>query len=178
MLCETNNVWVLTISFWIDTIRQTISNDFNIRWGDLSLQHENELLEVWLSWSRINSSLSEKLEQALLHNYNLSLKEFYVLNFISNSGEKKLRLQQLQELVGLSQSAISRLVVRMEAKNCGALERHICEDDRRGIYTRITELGENKYQRALQTFNQVLQAELKKDGFNSEVKNLTEKLFL
>lgn len=50
----------------------------------------------------------------------------------------------------------------MEAKNFGALERHICEDDRRGIYTRITELGENKYQRALQTFTQVLQAELKK----------------
>ncbi|WP_342440393.1 MarR family transcriptional regulator [Paenibacillus sp. FSL L8-0436] len=155
-----------------------MSNDFKIRWGDLSLQHENELLEVWLSWSRINSNLSEKLEQALLNNYNLSLKEFYVLNFISNAEEKKLRLQQLQELVGLSQSATSRLVVRMEAKNFGALERHICEDDRRGIYTRITELGENKYQRALQTFTQVLQAELKKDGFNSEVKNLTEKLFL
>jgi DNA-binding MarR family transcriptional regulator len=135
-------------------------------------------LNVWLSWSRINSNLSEKLEEALLNNYNLSLKEFYVLYFISNSEDKELRLQQLQELVGLSQSATSRLVVRMEAEKCGALERHICEDDRRGIYTRITELGENKYQRALQTFHQVLQTELKKEGFNTEVENLTKKLFL
>ncbi|WP_046232434.1 MarR family winged helix-turn-helix transcriptional regulator [Paenibacillus algorifonticola] len=153
-------------------------NYINIKWGDLSLQHENELLDVWLSLSHIHSSLNDKLEQALLKNFDLSLKEFYVLNFISNSEDRELRLQQLQELVGLSQSATSRLVVRMEAKECGALERHICEDDRRGIYTRITELGENKYQRALQTFNEVLQTELQKVGFKSEVENLTKKLFI
>lgn len=98
MLCWTNNVWVLTISIWIDTIGQTMSNDFKIRWGDLSLQHENELLEVWLSWSRINSNLSEKLEQALLNNYNLSLKEFYVLNFISNAEEKNYGYSNFKNL--------------------------------------------------------------------------------
>lgn len=141
------------------------------------MQHENELLDVWLSLSHINSTLNDKLEQALLQNYDLSLKEFYVLGFISNSEEKKLRLQQLQELVGLSQSATSRLVVRMGAKNCGALQRYTCEDDRRGVYTRITELGENKFQRALQTFNQVLQSELQKDGVKSQFQNLTQKLF-
>ncbi|KAF6631697.1 MarR family transcriptional regulator [Paenibacillus sp. LX16] len=141
------------------------------------MQHENELLDVWLSLSHIHSTLNDKLEQALLQNYDLSLKEFYVLGFIFNSEEKKLRLQQLQELVGLSQSATSRLVVRMEAKNCGALQRHTCEDDRRGVYTRITELGENKFQRALQTFNQVLQSELQKDGVKSQFQNLTQKLF-
>ncbi|MGG4213549.1 MarR family transcriptional regulator [Paenibacillus sp. FSL L8-0638] len=141
------------------------------------MQHENELLDVWLSLSHIHSTLNEKLEQALLQNYDLSLKEFYVLGFISNSEEKKLRLQQLQELVGLSQSATSRLVVRMEAKNCGALQRHTCEDDRRGVYTRITEFGENKFQHALQTFNQVLQSELQKDGVKSQFQNLTQKLF-
>ncbi|MDY7991357.1 MarR family transcriptional regulator [Paenibacillus polymyxa] len=141
------------------------------------MQHENELLDVWLSLSHIHSTLNDKLEQALLQNYDLSLKEFYVLGFISHSEEKKLRLQQLQELVGLSQSATSRLVVRMEAKNCGALQRHTCEDDRRGVYTRITELGENKFQRALQTFNQVLQSELQKDGVKSQFQNLTQKLF-
>ena len=141
------------------------------------MQHENELLDVWLSLSHIHSTLNDKLEQALLQNYDLSLKEFYVLGFISNSEEKKLRLQQLQELVGLSQSATSRLVVRMEAKNCGALQRYTCEDDRRGVYTRITEFGENKFQRALQTFNQVLQSELQKDGVKSQFQNLTQKLF-
>lgn len=45
------------------------------------------------------------------------------------------------------------------------------------VYTRITELGENKFQRALQTFNQVLQSELQKDGVKSQFQNLTQKLF-
>ncbi|MOA25698.1 hypothetical protein D3C78_1464390 [compost metagenome] len=87
-----------------------------------------------------------------------------------------MRLQQLQDMVGLSQSAISRLVGRMEAKNCGALQRHICEDDRRGIYTCITELGEQKLQRALVTFNEVLQSALLKDGLKSELQGLIQKL--
>jgi len=141
------------------------------------LQQKSELLNVWLSLSNIHTHLNEKLELALLQEYDLSLKEFYVLHFISNAEEKKLRLLQLQELVGLSQSAVSRLVVRMEAKDCGALERHTCEDDRRGIYTRITKLGENKYNKALQTYNQVLQTELEKDGFETQLEDLTKKLF-
>ncbi|KJD45942.1 MarR family winged helix-turn-helix transcriptional regulator [Paenibacillus terrae] len=140
------------------------------------MQNKNDLLDIWLSLSDIYSNVTDKLEQALQQQYDLSLKEFYVLNFISKSEDKELRLQKLQEMVGLSQSATSRLVVRMEAKNCGALQRHICEDDRRGIYTRITELGENKFQRALQTFNQVLQSELQKKGLKSEFHNVIQKL--
>ncbi|MEC0180804.1 MarR family transcriptional regulator [Paenibacillus peoriae] len=141
------------------------------------MQNKKDLLDIWLSLSQIYSNVTDKLEQALLQEYDLSLKEFYVLNFISKSEDKELRLQQLQEMVGLSQSATSRLVVRMEAKDCGALERHICEDDRRGIYTRVTELGENKYQRALQTFNQVLESELQKEGLKSKFQSITQELF-
>lgn len=141
------------------------------------MQHKKDLLDIWLSLSQIYSNVTDKLEQALQQEYNLSLKEFYVLNFISRSEEKKLRIQQLQEMVGLSQSATSRLVVRMEAKDCGALERHNCELDRRGIYTRITELGENKYQRALQTFNQVLESELQKEDLKSDFQNIVRQLF-
>ncbi|MHA6530523.1 MarR family winged helix-turn-helix transcriptional regulator [Paenibacillus sp. BAC0078] len=141
------------------------------------MQNKNDLLDIWLSLSYIYSNIADKLEIALQQQYGLSLKEFYVLSFISKSEDKELRLQQLQEMVGLSQSATSRLVVRMEAKDCGALERHICEDDRRGIYTQITEIGENKYQRALQTFNQVLQSELQKEGLKSEFQDVIQKLF-
>lgn len=123
-------------------------------------KNNHDALSIWLSLSNGYSSIHDKLEQALEENYDLSLKEFYVLYFISNTEDKELRLQQLQEMVGLSQSATSRLVVRMQAKNCGALERHICEEDKRGIYTRITEIGENKFQRALKTVNDLLQKEI------------------
>lgn len=130
-----------------------------------------------MSLSQIHSSVNDKLEQALLKQFDLSLKEFYVLKIVSNSSCKELRLQQLQEKVGLSQSATSRLVDRMEAPHVGALERHTCSIDRRGIYTRITELGEQKYQQALATVCQVLNAELQGDGTVAELENIIQKLF-
>ena len=52
--------------------------------------------------------------------------------------DKKLRLQDLQKHVGLSQSAMSRLVTRLESKDFGAIERSICKNDKRGIYIHLT----------------------------------------
>lgn len=97
------------------------------------------------------------LEAKLTENYELSLKEFYVLLFLSEAPEQKLKLQQLESMVGLSQSAVSRLVSRFEAKGCGALERKSCEADRRSIYTSLTAIGQDKVDRAKQTVNEVLQ---------------------
>lgn len=97
------------------------------------------------------------LEARLTENYELSLKEFYVLLFLSEAPEQKLKLQQLESMVGLSQSAVSRLVSRFEAKGCGALERKSCEADRRSIYTSLTAIGQDKVDRAKQTVNEVLQ---------------------
>ncbi len=141
----------------------------------MKLKTNNELLDNWLSMTHFQAKINDELERALEQKYGLSLKEFYLLYFLSLTDEKKLRLQQLQDMVGLSQSAISRLVGRMEAKNCGALQRHVCENDRRGIYTQITELGENKLNKALETFNEVLQATLSQDGVQSEWKTMVHK---
>ncbi|MFF2890104.1 MarR family winged helix-turn-helix transcriptional regulator [Paenibacillus sp. NPDC057967] len=140
------------------------------------MHNNTERLDLWLSVSQIHSSVNDKLEQALLRQYDISLKEFYVLKFVSSSPCKELRLQQLQEKVGLSQSATSRLVDRMEAPSVGALERHTCTMDRRGIYTKITELGEHKYEQALATVSQVLNEELQGDGTLKELENLIQKL--
>ncbi len=136
----------------------------------------DERLIRWLSLSHIQSRINDELERSLQEKHGLSLKEFYALHFISQTAEKKLRLQQLQEMVDLSQSAVSRLVARMEARNCGSLQRHVCEADRRGIYTCITELGEEKLQKALQTFNEVLQAALLEQGLKEELQSNLEEL--
>lgn len=96
----------------------------------------------------------------LQREFDMSLNEFYVLLFLSEAPEKKLRLQQLQSMVGLSQSAMSRLVSRFEEKGCGALERKICDDDRRGVYTSLTPIGEDKLSKASAAVNLVLEREL------------------
>ncbi|CAH0212968.1 MarR family winged helix-turn-helix transcriptional regulator [Peribacillus sp. NPDC101481] len=137
---------------------------------------EKKYLDNWLSLTSIQMSITNELESALQKNHNLSLKEFYVLYFLSKTSDKQLRLQQLQEMVGLSQSAISRLVGRLEAKSCGALQRHICEDDRRGIYTRLTTLGEEKLQISLNTVHEILHSALSKGNLQDELQSLIQKL--
>ena len=117
----------------------------------------NDLITSWLSLSHIQMNVASALEAKLMENYQLSLKEFYVLLFLSGAPVKKLKLQQLESMVGLSQSAVSRLVSRFEAKGCGALERKVCDDDRRSIYTSLTSIGQDKVDRAQQTVNEVLQ---------------------
>ncbi|ETT44327.1 MULTISPECIES: MarR family transcriptional regulator [unclassified Paenibacillus] len=117
----------------------------------------NDLINSWLSLSLIQMKVAAVLEAKLTENYELSLKEFYVLLFLSEAPEQKLKLQQLESMVGLSQSAVSRLVSRFEAKGCGALERKSCEADRRSIYTSLTAIGQDKVDRAKQTVNEVLQ---------------------
>ncbi|GAF63498.1 putative transcriptional regulator [Bacillus sp. TS-2] len=119
-------------------------------------ESQYEFLNNWLKVTSIQNKISNELESALKRNNDISLKEFYVMYYLSQESNRKLRLQQLQELIGLSQSAMSRLVGRLEAKTCGALERTTCEDDKRGIYTSLTLLGESKFERALNTFNTVI----------------------
>lgn len=41
----------------------------------------------------------------------------------------------------------------MEANSCGALEKHMCEDERRGSYTQLKELGKNNLNNGLIVFN-------------------------
>ncbi|MGC3005128.1 MarR family transcriptional regulator, partial [Streptomyces sp. G35A] len=50
-----------------------------------------------------------------------------------------LRMHQVADSVVLSQSATTRLVSRLEDR--GLLNRYICDTDRRGIYTDVSEAG-------------------------------------
>jgi DNA-binding MarR family transcriptional regulator len=51
-----------------------------------------------------------------------------------------MRMQQLGRATALSPSATTRLVNRLEER--GLLTRVLCADDRRGIYTELTEPGQ------------------------------------
>jgi DNA-binding MarR family transcriptional regulator len=103
-------------------------------------------------------NVTNELEANLQEKHGLSLKEFYLLLFLSEAPEKKLKLHKLEAMVGLSQSAVSRLVSRFEAKGCGALQRHACINDRRSIYTSLTQIGIDKLDKAQATFKEVLLA--------------------
>lgn len=120
--------------------------------------HNNDLITNWLTLTHIQMNVTNELEANLQAKHGLSINEFYLLLFLSEAPEKKLKLQKLESMVGLSQSAISRLVSRFEAKGCGALERKACDEDRRSIYTSLTPIGEDKLIRAQETFKDTLTA--------------------
>ena len=136
----------------------------------------HDFMNYWLSIDAIQNKVKKELENVLQAEYSLSLKEFYVLYHLSMAPDKKLRLQQLQEMIGLSQSALSRLVGNMEAKSCGALEKQVCTDDRRGTYTHMTNLGEQKLQKSLVSFHEILRLHLSAIDVEGITKKLLEKL--
>lgn len=105
-------------------------------------------IDQWLTYTREQKVLADKLEKDLINSFGLSEKAFYVLLFLDENEHKKMRLNLLQEKVGLSQSAMSRLISRMEDKHCGVIERSICLDDKRGIYLKLTDYGKEKLEKA------------------------------
>ncbi|QDP39523.1 MarR family winged helix-turn-helix transcriptional regulator [Radiobacillus deserti] len=133
---------------------------------------KTEQIAGWLSLTDIYITVSNQLEIVLQERHDLTLKEFYVLLFLSETPEKKLKLQDLQKRIGLSQSALSRLVARFEAKGCGALQREICQDDRRNLYTSITEIGEEKLNKAFDTFYQTVDSALQESSLQEDLKKL------
>lgn len=124
------------------------------------MSNEQSLMNTWLSFTHIHAMLSNELDRALQEKHQMPLNEFYVLLYLSQSPEKKLRLLELQQLVGLSQSAMSRLSVRMENKSCGVIKRLGYEDDRRGVCALITDKGEQRLQDILETVNETLTSSL------------------
>ncbi|MBV2363799.1 MarR family winged helix-turn-helix transcriptional regulator [Streptomonospora nanhaiensis] len=97
------------------------------------------LAQRWCALSVLHDTIETRVERALQDGHGISTREYSVLVALSARDEGKMRMSELSEVVVLSQSATTRLVNRLEGR--GLLERRLCADDRRGIYTALTEAG-------------------------------------
>jgi DNA-binding MarR family transcriptional regulator len=104
------------------------------------------------------AAVSAALERELGERHGLGVSEFEVLERLAENGERKFRVQELAEAVHLSQSALSRLIGRLEQH--GLVQRSLCDLDRRGIYVCLTEAGRRRHAEALPTQRAVLAAAL------------------
>ncbi|MEU8247124.1 MarR family transcriptional regulator [Nonomuraea sp. NPDC048916] len=93
------------------------------------------------------------LERELGDRHGLGPSEFEVLDRIVRH-DRQLRLQELCDEVHLSQSALSRVVARLE--KAGLVSRGVCDSDRRGVFVSITDEGRTRYHEALPTQRAVL----------------------
>jgi DNA-binding MarR family transcriptional regulator len=77
-----------------------------------------------------------------------------VLKRLASPDRDQHRMQELADSVHLSQSALSRVVARLESE--GLVSREICDEDRRGIYACITAAGRERYGAARPTHRRAL----------------------
>ena len=105
----------------------------------------DQLLDRWSELESEHARVREALEHALQREHRLSLSEYEVLRRLSEAPEGHRRIQELAEEIHLSQSALSRLVQRLE--DDGYVNRTMCDHDRRGVFACVTDAG-RKAQRA------------------------------
>ncbi|KQR19212.1 MarR family transcriptional regulator [Agreia sp. Leaf335] len=94
----------------------------------------------WRTLAALHGLIESELERALTSGVSLSVVEYTVLDALSRQHGWHMRMQQLGRATALSPSATTRLVNRLEER--GLLTRVLCADDRRGIYTELTEAGQ------------------------------------
>lgn len=101
-------------------------------------------LDKWFDFNRRQVELEAILEQTIAEQseQSLTLKEFYLLHFLNQAQEKSLRQIDLPDKLHLSPSAVSRMVARLEAKNCALLSRRCCDQDKRASFICLTSEGQ------------------------------------
>ena len=101
-------------------------------------------LEKWFDFNRRQVELEALLDQTIAEQseQSLTLKEFYLLHFLNQAQEKSLRQIDLPDKLHLSPSAVSRMVARLEEKNCGLLSRRCCDQDKRASFICLTSEGQ------------------------------------
>ena len=101
-------------------------------------------LEKWFDFNRRQVELEAILEETIAKQseQTLTLKEFYLLHFLNQAEGKSLRQIDLPDKLHLSPSAVSRMVARLEEKNCGLLSRRCCDQDKRASFICLTSEGQ------------------------------------
>jgi DNA-binding MarR family transcriptional regulator len=116
------------------------------------------VVSAWRALAASHATVSAALERELGERHGLGVNEFEVLERLAEDEQHQFRVQELAEAVHLSQSALSRLIGRLEQH--GLVQRSLCDLDRRGIYVCLTEAGRRRHAEALPTQRAVLAATL------------------
>ena len=115
---------------------------------------ETALVESWRELADRHARVTCALERELQDEHGLGVSEFEVLERLAVGDKEQRRMQDLAESVYLSQSALSRLIGRLETE--GLVTRAICSEDRRGIFACLTPEGRARYEAARPTQRRVL----------------------
>jgi DNA-binding MarR family transcriptional regulator len=115
---------------------------------------DETLVGSWRDLLDRHARVTGAVEKLLQEEHGLGVSEFEVLEQLAGGVKDQHRMQELADAVFLSQSALSRLIGRLEAE--GLVSRAICSEDRRGIYACLTPEGRSRYEAARPAQRRVL----------------------
>ncbi|MER7670373.1 MarR family transcriptional regulator [Kitasatospora sp. NPDC096128] len=119
---------------------------------------EAGLIAEWRELLARHAAAVCALDRELGERYGLGMSEFEVLERLVEGcraeGRAALRASELAPTVHLSQSALSRLIARLEKG--GLVTREMCPSDRRGIMIALTPAGRERYDQARPLHREVL----------------------
>ncbi|NEB77855.1 MarR family transcriptional regulator [Streptomyces sp. SID14478] len=100
------------------------------------------LVDQWRDILAVHARTMCELDREL-HQHGLGASDFEVLDVLAEGaaedGTSGFRVQEIAAQVHLSQSALSRLIGRLEKD--GLVERGMCSEDRRGVRVCLTSKG-------------------------------------
>jgi DNA-binding MarR family transcriptional regulator len=120
----------------------------------MSKGEDDELARAWHELMNRYHRVSCVLDRALQAEHGITGSEFAVLEQLAEARDCSLRLHELGEHTHVTQSALSRLVARLESD--GFVERAMCVEDRRSVFARLTPAGRELYRKARPTHRAVL----------------------
>ncbi|MCW2598124.1 MAG: hypothetical protein QOF92_4604 [Pseudonocardiales bacterium] len=124
----------------------------------MSRRSDDDLARAWHELMSRYHRVSCVLDRALQSTHGISGSEFAVLEQLAETRpDNTLRMHDLGEHAHVTQSALSRLVARLEAD--GLVHRQMCVDDRRSVWARLTPAGLDLYRAARPTQREVLRTE-------------------
>ncbi|MER6943340.1 MarR family transcriptional regulator [Nonomuraea sp. NPDC000554] len=113
---------------------------------------------MWNQMLTLHAHVEQRLGTVLQRQHGLGLSEYRALGFLAGADDGELRMQDLATRLGLNQSSVTRLVSRLNA--AGFTYRDLCPDDKRGVYTVITDAGRARHQEARHTYAETLSVAL------------------
>ena len=120
---------------------KTAGIDLEDRWRDILSVHARTTCEI----------------DRVLHPHGIGASDFEVLDILATEAPRpgdQCRVQNLAGRVHLSQSALSRLIGRLEKD--GLVERSVCMEDRRGVWVALTPKGHDLHDEVLPLQREVL----------------------
>ncbi|MCL7425710.1 MULTISPECIES: MarR family winged helix-turn-helix transcriptional regulator [unclassified Streptomyces] len=120
---------------------RTAGNGLEERWRDILSVHARTMCEI----------------DRVLHPHGLGASDFEVLDILATASPEEgdhCRVQNLVGQVHLSQSALSRLIGRLEKD--GLVQRSVCAEDRRGVWVTLTPKGRQVHAEVLPLQRDVL----------------------